>query len=286
MTSFVDIHPHVISDDEHLYPPAPLFGKRSDWSQERPSTVDTLIEQMDAAGVSKAAVVHSSTTYGFDNSYVVDACNRYTDRLIAVGSVDMLAPDAVATIRAWTDKGLSGLRVFTGGSTKDFDPTELDDPRAYPGWELMSVLGLSMSIQTGPVGLAAVRALAERFPDVPIILDHLGRPDVTDGPPYAAAQSLFDLASTKSIYLKLTPRIMGDSVAGSASPETLFPKIVAAFGADRLAWGSNFPTSPGTLAEIRATAETRLASLSDADREWIFAKTALKLYPALSGITA
>lgn len=286
MTSFVDIHPHVISDDERLYPPAPLFGKRSDWSQERPSTVDTLIEQMDAAGVSKAAVVHSSTTYGFDNSYVVDACNRYSDRLIAVGSVDMLAPDALTTIRTWVDKGLAGLRVFTGGSTKDFDPTELDDPRAYPGWELMSELGLSMSIQTGPVGLSAVRALAERFPQVPIILDHLGRPDVTDGPPYAAAQSLFDLASTKSIYLKLTPRIMGDSVTGAASPETLFPKIVEAFGADRLAWGSNFPTSPGTLAEIRATAEDRLASLSDKDREWIFARTAQKLYSALAGIMA
>src|SRR5258706_8001649 len=105
-SSYVDIHPHIISDDEKKYPPAPLFGKRSDWSQERPSTVETLIEQMDAAGVTKAAVVHSSTTYGFDNSYVVDACNSYPDRLLAVGSVDMLAPDAVATIRSWTDRGL------------------------------------------------------------------------------------------------------------------------------------------------------------------------------------
>ena len=39
----IDIHPHIISDDEKRYPPAPLFGKRSDWSQERPCTVDTLI---------------------------------------------------------------------------------------------------------------------------------------------------------------------------------------------------------------------------------------------------
>ena len=282
MASYVDIHPHVISDDEGRYPPAPLFGKRSDWSQERPSTVETLIEQMDAAGVNKAAVVHSSTTYGFDNSYVVDACNAYPDRLIAVGSVDLLAPDAVDTIRSWVDKGLAGLRVFTGGSTKEFDPSELDDPRAYPGWELLGELGLTMCIQTGPVGLPAVVALARRFPNVPIILDHLGRPDVTDGPPYAAAQSLFDLAPVTSIYLKLTPRIMGDSTKGEATPETLFPKIVEAFGANRLAWGSNYPTSPGTLAEIRATAEERLATLSAGDRDWIFAKTAQSLYPRLA----
>ncbi|MEZ0243613.1 MAG: amidohydrolase [Sphingomonas sp.] len=281
-SSFVDIHPHVISDDEGRYPPAPLFGKRSDWSQERPSTVDTLIEHMDAAGVDKAAVVHSSTTYGFDNSYVVDACNRFPGRLVAVGSVDILAPDAVDTIRSWTDKGLAGLRVFTGGSTKEFDASELDDPRAYPAWELLGELGLTMSIQTGPVGLGAVTALAKRFPNVPIILDHLGRPDVTDGPPYEAAASLFALAGIDSIYLKLTPRIFGDCKKGAATPETLFPRLVEAFGANRMAWGSNFPTSEGTLAEILATAQDRLASLSDEDRSWIFARTAQTLYPALA----
>lgn len=282
MSSIVDIHPHVISDDETRYPPAPLFGKRSDWSQERPSTVETLIASMDEAGVARAAVVHSSTTYGFDNSYVVDACNAYPDRLIPVGSVDLLAPDALATIRDWVGKGLGGLRVFTGGSTKDFDPSELDDPRVYPAWELLGELGLTMCIQTGPIGLDAVTALARRFPDVPIILDHLGRPDVTDGPPYAAAQSLFDLAPVESIFLKLTPRIMSDSGKGAATPETLFPKLVEVFGAKRLAWGSNYPTSEGTLTEIRATAQARLSTLSDEDRSWIFGKTAQALYPRLA----
>ncbi|UPG73686.1 amidohydrolase [Roseomonas gilardii subsp. gilardii] len=282
MSSIIDIHPHVISDDEGRYPPAPLFGKRSDWSQERPCTVETLVAAMDDAGVDKAAVVHSSTTYGFDNSYVVEACSRYPGRLVAVGSVDVLEPDAVDTIRRWVDKGLKGLRLFTGGSTKEFDPSELDDPRAFPAWELCGELGLPMCIQTGAIGLPQVTALARRFPDVPIILDHLARPDVTDGPPYAAAQSLFDLAAIPSIHLKLTPRIMGDSRKGAATPETFFPKLVQEFGADRLAWGSNFPTSPGTLAEIRKTAEERLSSLSEADRATIFGRTAQRLYPALT----
>lgn len=278
----IDIHPHVISDDESRYPPAPLFGKRSDWSQERPSTVETLIAQMDVAGVNKAAVVHSSTTYGFDNSYVVDACNAYADRLLAVGSVDVRAPDACAVIADWTARGLGGLRIFTGGSTKDFDPSELEDEAAYPAWELMGELGLTMCIQTGPVGLPQVSALARRFPNVPIILDHLGRPDPTDGPPYAAAQSLFDLAAIPSIYLKLTPRIMGDCVKGDADPASWFGTLVERFGASRMAWGSNYPTSPGTLAEIRQTAQDRLASLSAEDREWIFGRTAAALYPRLA----
>ena len=278
----IDIHPHIISDDESRYPPAPLFGKRSDWSQERPCTVDTLIAAMDEAGVAKAAVVHSSTTYGFDNSYVVDGCNRFSGRLVAVGSVDVAAEDAVPVIRAWVDKGLKGLRIFTGGSTKDFDPTELENPAAYPAWEVLGELGVPMCIQTGPVGLPQVTDLAKRFPNVNIILDHLGRPDVLDGPPYANADSLFALSDLPNIYLKLTPRIFGDVQKGQASAETFFPKVAAAFGANRMAWGSNFPTSPGTLAEILATARAGLASLSKSDQDWIFGKTAQSLYSALA----
>ena len=282
MTQIIDIHPHIISDDETRYPPAPLFGKRSDWSQERPNTVEALIAAMDEAGVAKAAVVHSSTTYGFDNSYVVDGCNTNADRLIAVGSVDVAAPDACAVIRDWVDKGLKGLRIFTGGSTKDFDPTELENPAAYPAWELLGELGIPMCIQTGPIGLPQVTYLARRFANVNIILDHLGRPDVLDGPPYANAASLFELAALPNIYLKLTPRIFGDVKKGAASAETFFPRVIDAFGADHCAWGSNFPTSPGTMLEILQTAQVGLAALSDDDRTWVFGKTATKLYPALA----
>jgi len=282
MTSIVDIHPHIISDDEGRYPPAPLFGKRSDWSKERPTTVETLIASMDEAGVAKAAVVHSSTTYGFDNSYVVDGCNRYKDRLVAVGSVDMLADDVPAVIKSWADKGLAGLRIFTGGSTKDFDPGELDNPKSFRAWEALAELGLPMCIQTGPIGLPQVRMLAKKFPGVNIVLDHLGRPDVLDGPPYANAASLFALADLTNLYLKLTPRIFGDVKKEKASAETFFPRVVESFGAQRLAWGSNFPTSPGSLTQIFATAQAGLACVGREDREWIFGKTALKLYPALA----
>jgi len=278
----IDIHPHIISDDEKRYPPAPLFGKRSDWSQERPSTVESLVAAMDEAGVAKAAVVHSSTTYGFDNAYVVDGCNLHKDRLAAVGSVDMLADDVQATIRAWAAKGLAGLRIFTGGSTKDFDPSELDNPKSFAAWEVLSELGLPMCIQTGPIGLPQVAMLARKFPKVNIILDHLGRPDVLDGAPYRNAESLFALSDIPNLFMKLTPRIFGDVKKEKASAETFFPRVVHAFGAQRMAWGSNFPTSPGTLKEILATAQEGLASLSLADQEWVFGKTAKTLYPSLA----
>jgi predicted TIM-barrel fold metal-dependent hydrolase len=212
----------------------------------------------------------------------VDGCAKYAERLVAVGSVDVLQADAPQVIRGWAERGLAGLRLFTGGSTKDFDPSELDDPRSFPAWELCGELGLPMCIQTGPIGLPQVTALARRFPNVRIVLDHLARPEVADGAPYAKAQSLFDLAELPNIYLKLTPRIFGDVKKDQASAETFFPRVVDAFGAQRLAWGSNYPTSPGTLADILATAQAGLACLSEADRAWIFGDTARRLYPALA----
>lgn len=278
----IDTHPHIISDDESAYPPAPLFGKRSDWSQERPVTVETLIHEMDAAGVAKAAVVHSSTTYGFDNRYVMDSCARYKDRLVAVGSVDMLADDAPAVILGLARRGLAGLRIFTGGSTKAIDPSELDDARSFKAWEALADLNLPMCIQTGVIGLPQVRRMAERFPRVNILLDHLSRPDLSDGPPYARASSLFALADLPNIHLKLTPRTFADASTQPASAATFFPLLVDSFGAQRLAWGTNFPSSPGSIRDILGTAANALAGLDAHDRSWIFGKTALKLYSALN----
>jgi predicted TIM-barrel fold metal-dependent hydrolase len=279
--NIVDIHPHIISDNEIRYPLAPLFGKRSEWSRERPNTVEELIKAMDDAGVAKAAVVHSSTTYGFDNSYVIDSCARYKDRLVAVGSVDMLAEDASTVIQALAEAGLAGLRIFTGGSTKAFDPSELDNPKAFRAWEALVELNLPMCIQTAPIGLPQVRRLAERFTDARIILDHLGRPDVQQGPPYAEAAGLFELADLPNIFLKLTPRIFDEMNKGKASAASFFPRVVEAFGARRMAWGSNFPSSTGTLGQILEGAEAGLACLGEEDRAWIFGKTAQELYPAL-----
>src|SRR5437762_103828 len=43
----VDVHPHVIARDENRYPRAPLGGKQSDWSRERPVSADEMIAAMD-----------------------------------------------------------------------------------------------------------------------------------------------------------------------------------------------------------------------------------------------
>ena len=277
--TYIDIHPHIISQDDRQYARSPLFGVQSDWSRDRPVSVDGLIAAMDQAGVSKAAVVQASTCYGYDNTYLADSVAKYPGRLTAVGSVDVMQPDAPRQIRDWIARGITGLRLFTGGSTAAFDPSLLDDPRSFPAWELCGEAGLSMCVQTDPAGLAQVAGLAKRFPKVRIVLDHLGRPDVTDGPPYKHASSLFGLAPFENVYLKLTPRIFADSKRGQATPETLFPRLVEVFGSQRMAWGSNFPATEGPLAAILKNAQESMTCLAGEDREWIFRRTAQTLYP-------
>jgi len=282
MSKVVDIHPHIVANDTRRYPLAPLGGHQSDWSRTRPVTTEQMIAAMDKAGVAKAAIVQASTCYGHDNSYVADAVAAYPDRFTGVFSVDVLASDAPERMRHWVERGLTGLRLFTIGSTMPDQASWLDDPKTYPAWQCASELGLSICLQMSATALPQMIRLAERFPKVRIILDHMARPQIEDGPPYAAAESLFALAKYPSVYLKLTERNFTQSRKDKATPATFFPKLVAAFGASRLAWGSNYPSSEGSLAELLALAKTSLACLSQADQDWIFAKTAQDLYPALA----
>jgi len=278
----IDIHPHVIANDEKRYPLAPLGGHQSDWSRTRPVTYEQMITAMDAAGVDKAALVQASTCYGYDNSYVTAAVAACPSRFTGVFSVDVLAPDAVEKMRHWRDKGLTGMRLFTIGSTMETQADWIDDPKVYPAWKAADDLGLPICMQMSQTALPQLIAMVKRFPDVKVIVDHLARPVLEDGPPYAAAASLFNLAQYPGIHLKVTPRVFTECRHGKATPESFFKKLVGEFGAARIAWGSNYPASEGPLSNLLAVARASVASLSQADQNWIFAKTAQSLYPALA----
>jgi L-fuconolactonase len=278
----IDIHPHIIADDAKRYPLAPLGGHQSDWSRTRPVTTEQMIAAMDAAGVAKSALVQASTCYGHDNSYVADAVAAHPSRFTGVFSVDVLAPDAPERMRYWRSRGLTGMRLFTIGSTMATQADWIDDPRAFPAWQTAGELDLSICMQMSQSALPQLVAMVKRFPEVKVLLDHLARPVLSDGPPYAAAAPLFEVARYPTVYLKATPRTFAECRNGKATPETFFKKLVAEFGASRIAWGSNYPSSEGTLPALLAVARDSVKSLPQADQEWIFAKTAQSLYPALA----
>jgi L-fuconolactonase len=282
MSAIVDIHPHVISTDAKHHPLAPLGGTQSTWSRDRPTPFEALIAAMDAAGVAKAAVVQASTAYGHDNSYVAEAVGAFPQRFTGVFSVDVLASDAVDKMRHWLGLGLSGMRLFTTGSTMPGQQTWFADERAYPAWAYASEAAIPVCMQMTPQGFPQLRALMQRFPDVRIILDHLARPTLVDGPPFAADKDFFALANYRNVFLKVTPLNVTPESWGKASPETFFGTLIKRFGAARIAWGSNFPATAGPLSDILAHAQSAFAFASQSDRDFIFGKTAQTLYPKLA----
>jgi predicted TIM-barrel fold metal-dependent hydrolase len=132
-----------------------------------------------------------------------------------------------------------------------------------------------------PAGMPQLQILLARYPTVRIVIDHCLGVSLESGPPYPDAEVLFSLARHDNIYLKLTPIIINKARQGAAAPKTFFPRVVAEFGAGRIAWGSNFPANAGTLAELLQSSREALAFAPDSEREAIFYKTAELLYPAL-----
>jgi predicted TIM-barrel fold metal-dependent hydrolase len=282
MFDIVDTHTHALSRDTSLYPLAPVGGHQSDWSVKRPVDYPGLLAQMDQAGIAHAVVVQASTVYGNDNRYVAEAVRAHPDRFRGVFSIDVLAPDAVSQLQRWLDAGLDGLRLFTTGSTMPGQAGWLDDERSFPVWDYAQQHGVSICLQMTSAGIPALTRMLGLFPRSRVLLDHLARPDLAGGPPYEGAAALFGLAAYAGVYLKLTNRTIHESARGASTPAAFFPRVIEAFGADRIAWGSNFPAAEGTLATLLDEARDALENLSSADKGWIFGDTARAIYPSLA----
>ncbi|MDI2036243.1 amidohydrolase family protein [Paenarthrobacter nitroguajacolicus] len=278
----VDSHCHILATDTDTYPRTPLGGHQSVWATERPVTAEELLQRMDETGIAQAVLVQATTAYGYDNSYVLDSAKRWPDRFVAVGTFDPLAPDAAGRLRAAIDQGLSGVRLFTTGSTVSEQGMWFADPAADEFWAAASEARIPVCLQlrlgddTAPV----LKDLLSRHADATILLDHCGYPDVRTSPT-KAANDLTELAGHPGFHLKLTHRTLeGLDDIGDRAKDFLEP-LIAAFGADRISWGSNCPAAEQPLGELRALAERVLAATSAENRAAIFSRTTRSLYPAL-----
>lgn len=278
----VDSHCHILAADTDAYPRAPLGGKQSVWATQRPVTADELLARMDETGVAQAVLVQATTAYGYDNSYVLDSAARWPDRFVAVGTFDPLEPDAAGRLRDLAARGLAGVRLFTTGSTVAEQGLWFADEATDEFWGAASKEGIPVCLQlrlgedTSPV----LAGMLSRHPDAVVLLDHCGYPEVRSSPA-GAAEGLTVLAKHPGLHLKLTHRTLeGLDDLGERALDFLDP-LISAFGADRIAWGSNCPAAEQPLAELRDLAERVLHPLAEDVRAEIFGGTARRLYPAL-----
>lgn len=280
----VDIHSHVIADDATQFPQAPMGGKQSDWSKERPVNDLAMLQAMRDTGVGKSVLVQASTCYGHDNRYVAACVKAHPAHFVGVFSVDLLAPDALDQIRRWIQAGLSGLRVFIAGHTAADRGIRLDDPASFPAWQYITEHRIPISVQLRSDGLGQLEVLLARFPDAIVLLDHFARPEIDDGAPYLKASPLFALARHVNLHFKFTTHNIRESKLGKATQATFCRALVDNFGAHRIAWGSNFPASSGTLRQLLQEALEATDALTVQEQEWIYSRTAHALYPALEAM--
>jgi predicted TIM-barrel fold metal-dependent hydrolase len=281
----IDLHTHIISPDALRYPVSPLGGTRSSWSSERPVDLDGLLGQLDQAGVDQAAVVQASTVYGFDNRYVADSIEGHSGRLMGVCSVDFRASDAVEQIRHWViERNFAGVRIRAAdGTTPVPSQTRLDDPAIDPVWAYLEAQRIPACIQMHSSHTGVLLSVLARYPGLMIALDHGARPRLDGGPPYAAADELFALAAYQGVFLKITSvTIQRAAREAGGDARKLIRRLAEGFGADHLAWGSNFPASQGSLSELRSTAATAISELTQEEQSSFLGGTAARIYPRLA----
>ncbi|MFC6704884.1 amidohydrolase family protein [Flexivirga alba] len=277
----VDAHCHIISNNLETYPQNPLGGKQSKWAAARPVTAEGLLDRMDSNGIDQAVLVQATTNYGYDNSYVVDSARRWPDRFTVVGTVDPVKPGAASWLPKAHEEGLAGVRLFTAGSTLTGQSNSFVSAESDEFWLTAGKLGVPVCLQLKlDSALDELHTVLASYPEVTVLLDHCGYPDV-EADPAAAAQTVVELARYPRLFLKLTHRTLEPLDRLGESAINFLRPVIDAFTADRIAWGSNCPAAEQPMEELVGLANDVLDVLSDDEREGILSRTARVLYPSL-----
>ncbi len=172
-----------------------------------------------------------------------------------------------------------GIRFF-GVGIKD-KASWLSSAAALEVWTLAADLGLVVDIEAPMVGqevlIPVVEAMADRIPNLPIVLDHLFLPVVTD--PDFGIGSMFDgFAARTNIFFKFTSINMDITREQGIAPEKVLRRAVDFYGADRVMWGSDIGTSSGSYKEMVARAIASTALLDEEERAQVLHDTGHRVF--------
>ena len=267
----VDAHVHVWTRDPR-YPFAP--GTRTPAPPE--ATAETLLALMAANGVAHTVIIQV-IHYRWDNRYVAAVLKRYPGKFHGVARVDPQdprAPDALS--RLTEEQGFHGVRLSPAA---DASGDWIRGPLMPPLWRRCQELRVPMTLLTPVARLPDIARLAEQFPELTIVIDHMA-----DSPPQDPSQldTLLALRRHPSLYVKI-------SHAWSLSREP-YPyrdvhaqirRLYDAFGPQRLIACTDWPISSARCSYAQAIdfARTQLPFLSAEDKRWICGQTARQVWP-------
>jgi predicted TIM-barrel fold metal-dependent hydrolase len=214
----------IIDADTHISP-TPEGGNSIGYEE--------LLRRMDRSGVDKAlAWLHPPyrRELAESNAHVHEAAQRHPDRILGFGWVDPMlgVESAIAEAkRCLDDYGFFGVKL--NGALSHFF---IDDPAvSMPVIETIAESGGRLALHVGADGYEfthpfRVGKIAARFPELPILMAHMGgvgHPDLTP--------SAIEIAGEH-------PNI---TMIGSGTGELAILKAIETLGASRVCFGSDTP---------------------------------------------
>jgi predicted TIM-barrel fold metal-dependent hydrolase len=270
----IDSHLHVWSDDESLYP----YGDVSRPKAGDRASVELLNEHMAEAGVEKAVIVQP-IHYLYDNRYVADCLARFPGRFAAVCLVNPKAPSAPDQLEELVrGQGFGGMRLHL---SRQDDPSALAAPDQDPLWRRVEELNVCLIVLGGAAELRALEPIIDRFPNVKVVLDHLGGPPVGEEPTHPLLGNVLRMARYPNVYVKVSNmNRMSKAPYPHNDTHEMVRRIYDAFGPERLMWGTDFPHVLKAGGYVRALELVRneLDFLTNEDKDWLFSRTVQKVW--------
>jgi L-fuconolactonase len=298
-----DTHAHLISDDWDKYRPKPLRAdlptpRRTDYTV----TAEALIGLMDEHDVPTACVVQRGHLYGYDNSYIIDSARKYPGRLLPVVILDTQDPETPERFADMVKN--DGVRGFRMANTRPshLDTAWMNSPAAMRVWKVSADLNVPMTLiffhnQLGYT-LPLLYNIAKMFPDLPIVIDHLGTPygvtqvelawareagisefSLPPPPDFGIEEAIGRFEDTPNVYFKLTEVNMENLHGSGIAASRLVRRMVDRFGAARMVWGSDVGQSlRWSFAEKASMAREAGALLTVTERSEFLHDNARRLY--------
>ena len=255
---------------------------------ETRGTAEQLIYEMNRNGIQQATIVSAQIWHNPDNnSYVSEAVQRFPSRLHQYADVDSSWSDTyhVTGAAKRLEKAANQLPIkgFTHYLAPDDDGGWLHSQEGTDFFAVANERRLIASISCQPRHQPAIRRVAERFPELPILCHHLGALKASESPPYENLNNVLGSASFPNIYLKFSGfHYLSDQSERFEYPYPatmwIYRACYEAFG-NRMCWGSDYPAvSPDMTYQQALEAFRRHCSfVSATDREAILGGTLRRL---------
>lgn len=269
--NFIDAHVHLWTDDVRKYPLAQSFTPQ----QMEPALFlpEDILRLARPNGVSRIILVQMSY-YGFDNSYIVDVIRQSPQTFKGIAVVDWREKNPDATMRELAKEGIRGFRIYPDGasSSRWLDGNGFDAMFRCAAQERLAICPL-----VDPDGLLAIDKQCQKFPDTPVIIDHIARIGMHGSIRDRDIRVLCMLARHPHVRVKLSAfYALGQKKPRHVDLAHLISNVYEAFGPNRLMWGSDCPfqTADETYEDSISLIRNLLPFLSAEDKDWMLRRTA------------